>query len=60
MALRGAVAAAAFSIVPRHVLGQGQTPPSEKVTFAAVGAGGQGAGDIEALSHTRNGLRAVE
>jgi len=52
-ALRGAAAAAAFSIVPRHVLGQGQTPPSEKVTFAAVGSGGQAGSDIEAL--TRGG-----
>jgi predicted dehydrogenase len=36
-------AAAAFSIVPRHVLGgQGQTAPSEKINIAAVGIGGVG------------------
>jgi hypothetical protein len=52
-ALRGAAAAAAFSIVPRHVLGQGQTPPSENMTFAAVGSAGQAGSDIEAL--TRGG-----
>ncbi|MGE5294855.1 MAG: Gfo/Idh/MocA family protein [Solirubrobacterales bacterium] len=39
-------AVAAFTIVPRHVLGQGQTPPSEKLSVAAIGAGGQAAADI--------------
>ena len=48
--LAAATSAAAFSIVPRHVLGQGQTPPSEKITLAGVGVGGQGAGDLEALA----------
>ncbi len=40
----GAVgAAAAFSIVPRSVLGgEGQTPPSEKVNIACIGVGDQG------------------
>src|SRR3982751_3060413 len=56
-ALRGAAAAAAFSIVPRHVLGQGQTPPSEKITFAAVGSAGQAGSDIESL--TRGGGQLV-
>lgn len=42
-----AATAAAFTIVPRHVLGgPGYTPPSEKLNIAAVGIGGQGAGDI--------------
>ena len=36
-------ALAAFTIVPRHVLGgQGQTPPSDKLNYAAVGVGGMG------------------
>jgi len=36
-------AAAAFTIVPRHVLGgQGKIPPSEKTTLAGIGVGGQG------------------
>jgi predicted dehydrogenase len=36
-------AAAAFSIVPRHVLGgPGFVPPSEKVTLAYIGCGTQG------------------
>jgi predicted dehydrogenase len=41
--LRGAVAsAAAFSIVPRHVLGRGFVAPSDKVTMASIGLGRQG------------------
>jgi predicted dehydrogenase len=36
-------AAAALAVVPRHVLGgQGQVPPSEKITLAGIGTGGQG------------------
>ncbi len=47
----GAAAVAAFTIVPRHVLGgPGRTAPSEKLNIAGVGVGGQGAGDLEALS----------
>jgi predicted dehydrogenase len=33
-----------FSIIPRHVLGQGQTPPSEKLNIAGIGIGNQGGG----------------
>ena len=39
----GAIAAAAWMIVPRHVLGQGLTPPSDLVNIAIVGIGGMGA-----------------
>ena len=48
-ALLGATAGAALgvTIVPRHVLGgAGQTPPSERVNLAGIGAGGMGGGDI--------------
>src|SRR4030042_5473 len=46
-----AAAVAAFTIVPRHVLGgPGQTPPSEKINIAGIGVGGQGGGDINAVS----------
>jgi len=45
-----ATTAAAFTIVPRHVLGgPGYTPPSEKLNIAAVGIGGQGNSDLENL-----------
>jgi predicted dehydrogenase len=47
--LMGAAAGvAAFTVVPRHVLGgAGQTPPSEKVNLAGIGVGGRGAGDLQ-------------
>ena len=37
----GALTAAAFYIVPRHVLGKGFTAPSDKLNIAAVGCGGK-------------------
>ena len=47
--LGGAAAAAAFTIVPRHVLGgNGNTPPSEKLNIAGVGIGGMGRNNIKA------------
>jgi predicted dehydrogenase len=46
----GAAAAAAFTIVPRHVLGgPGQVPPSDKVNIGLVGAGGQGRTNVRSL-----------
>jgi len=46
-----AAAVAAFTIVPRHVLGgQGNTPPSEKVNVASIGAGGMGGGNTGACA----------
>lgn len=46
----GAAAVAAFTIVPRHVLGgPGQTPPSDKLNIAGIGVGGRGAGDLNAV-----------
>jgi hypothetical protein len=41
--LGGAAATAAFTIVPRHVLGgQGTVAPSDKITLAYIGVGTQG------------------
>jgi predicted dehydrogenase len=51
---RTAGAAAAFTIVPRCVLGQGTTPPSEKLNIAGIGAGGMGGGDINSVSRGNN------
>jgi len=49
--LGGAAGAAAFTIVPRHVLGGvGYTPPSEKLNIAGIGVGGRGRKDIEGVS----------
>jgi predicted dehydrogenase len=43
-----AATVAAFSVVPRHVLGgPRRVPPSEKVSIAGVGIGGQGGHDID-------------
>jgi predicted dehydrogenase len=48
--VRGAASVAAFTIVPRHVLGgPGRTPPSEKLNVAGVGLGGMGKNNVEAL-----------
>ncbi len=45
-----AASAAAFSIVPRHVLGgPGQVAPSDKLTFGYIGCGTQGLTEIPAL-----------
>ena len=57
--LRAGAAAGVFSIVPSHVLGQDpdKPPPSKKINFAAIGAAGQGASDIESL--TRAGGQLV-
>ncbi|MEI7730954.1 MAG: Gfo/Idh/MocA family oxidoreductase [Verrucomicrobiota bacterium] len=37
-----ATAGIGFQIVPRHVLGQGQTPPSDKLNIAGIGIAKQG------------------
>ena len=45
--LKGASALAAFTIVPRHVLGgPGYLAPSEQLTKAVVGVGGMGQGHL--------------
>ena len=49
--LGAAAAAAAVSIVPRHVLGGPNfVPPSEKVNIGLIGAGGQGRTNVRALT----------
>jgi len=40
---------AVFHIVPRHVLGKGQTPPSEKLNIAGIGVGGMGGDNLREL-----------
>ncbi len=45
--LAGTTAAAAFTIIPRHVLGaSGQPSANEKLNIASVGVGGMGSHDI--------------
>ncbi len=49
--LGGVAGAAAFVVVPRHVLGGPRhVPPSEKLNIVGIGVGGQGAGDIASVS----------
>ena len=58
--LRGATAAAAFSIVPRHVLGgSGNMPPSEKPALAGVGVGGVGHGQLKSCDRTGHEIVAL-
>ena len=46
-----AIATAAFSVLPGHVLGlNGATPPSEKLNIAGIGIGGQGGHDIRQMT----------
>jgi predicted dehydrogenase len=48
--LAGAATAAAFTVVPRHVLGgYGNTAPSQKVNVAIIGTGGQGIVNMKQL-----------
>jgi hypothetical protein len=51
--LAGSAAAAAVTIVPRHVLGgPGFVPPSEKITLAHIGCGTQGLREMPGLLAT--------
>jgi predicted dehydrogenase len=43
-------AVAAFTIVPRNVLGQGQASPSEKLNIACVGISGRGGANLKGVS----------
>jgi len=46
-----AAATAAFTVVPRHVLGgRGRTAPSEKLNVACIGVGGMGGSDVRQMS----------
>ena len=49
--LSGVAATAAFTIVPRHVLGgPNRVSPSEKLNVACIGVGGMGASDVGQMS----------
>jgi predicted dehydrogenase len=43
---KGALATAAFMIIPRHVMGRGFVAPSDKLVIAGIGVGGKGRSDI--------------
>ena len=49
--IRQAAVVAAFTVVPRHVLGgPGRTPPSGKLNVACIGISGMGANDTQQVS----------
>ncbi|MFZ1291362.1 MAG: twin-arginine translocation signal domain-containing protein, partial [Melioribacteraceae bacterium] len=49
---RTALATAAFTIIPRHVLGgKGYIAPSDKLNIACIGIGGKGVEDSEAMQN---------
>jgi predicted dehydrogenase len=53
--LQGTAAAAAFTIVPRHVLAQaGTTAPSDKLNIASIGVSGMGGGDVHSVAEGNN------
>ena len=45
-----ALAGAAFTIVPRHVLGRGYRAPSDTLNIACIGVGGKGESDVRGVS----------
>ncbi|MDB5116662.1 MAG: oxidoreductase, partial [Mucilaginibacter sp.] len=49
---QGALAAAAFTIVPRFVLGKGYRAPSDTLYIATIGIGGKGKDDLSHFSKT--------
>lgn len=54
---KSAAAAAGISIIPRHVLGQGFIPPSDKLNIAVMGGGGKGYSD--AVNSWNNGASNI-
>src|SRR5258708_18497158 len=50
-----AMTGAAITIVPRHVLGRGFTPPSDLLNIACVGIGGKGPSNKRAVGSPNHG-----
>ena len=56
----GASAAAAFTIVPRHVLGgAGKTPPSGRINVAGIGVGGMGGSNLRNIARGGGNIVAL-
>ncbi len=49
-----ALTGAGLTIVPRHVLGRGQTPPSDRLNIAGIGVGGMGKINLLNLGRENN------
>jgi predicted dehydrogenase len=55
-----ALATTGLMIVPRHVLGQGMTPPSDQLNVAVVGGGGKGYSDaVNAWNNGSSNIAAI-
>jgi predicted dehydrogenase len=52
-------AAAAFTIVPQHVLGRDRRAPSDTVSVACIGAGGMGRNDVRGLAQAGAAIVAL-
>ncbi len=52
--LHRTAAATSFTVLPPHVLGLGQTPPSEKINMAFVGVGWQGMYNLQTFLQDRD------
>lgn len=48
------LAASAFFIVPRHVIGKGFIAPSDKLNIAGIGVGGKGKSDLTSFAKSPN------
>jgi len=57
--LSAAAVTSAVAIVPRHVLGGEQTPPSQKLDIAGIGIGGMGNGDINSCAQAGENIVAL-
>lgn len=53
------LAAAAVTIVPRHVLGKGYLAPSDKLYIAGIGVGGKGESDLASISKNSKAVVSV-
>lgn len=57
--VKGASALGAFTIVPRHVLGRGYRAPSDAVSLACIGVGGQGQSDVRGFTQAGANIVAM-
>lgn len=58
--LQASVAAAGVSILPRHAVARsGQTPPSERLNLAFIGAGGRGAANLRCSAELEQNIVAM-
>ena len=48
------MAAAAITIVPRHVIGKGHVAPSDRLNIAGIGVGNRGAADLTPMAVSEN------